>query len=124
MTRPYSVDLRERVVRAVEAGLSRRAAARRFEVSVSFVVKLDTSKNLGEAGLICSTVGCRGRGHRRGKSGPAEQWREGQEGRELPADRRAGPRAEEARIAVGQKPQGAAERGSRALQLPHQADIT
>ena len=29
-----------RVVRAVEAGLSRRAAARRFEVSVSFVVKL------------------------------------------------------------------------------------
>jgi transposase len=40
MTRPYSVDLRERVVRAVEGGLSRRAAARRFEVSVSFVVKL------------------------------------------------------------------------------------
>jgi transposase len=40
MTRPYSVDLRERVVRAVEAGLSRRATARRFEVSVSFVVKL------------------------------------------------------------------------------------
>jgi transposase len=40
MTRPYSVDLRERVVRAVETGLSRRAAARRFEVSVSFVVKL------------------------------------------------------------------------------------
>ena len=40
MTRPYSVDLRERVVRAVEAGLSRRATARRFEVSVSFVIKL------------------------------------------------------------------------------------
>jgi transposase len=40
MTRPYSVDLRERVVRAVEAGLSRRAAAGRFEVSVSFVIKL------------------------------------------------------------------------------------
>jgi transposase len=40
MARPYSVDLRERVVRAVEAGLSRRAAAARFEVSVSFVVKL------------------------------------------------------------------------------------
>jgi transposase len=40
MTRPYSVDLRERVVRAVEAGLSRRAAARRFEVSVSFVIQL------------------------------------------------------------------------------------
>jgi transposase len=40
MTRPYSADLRERVVRAVEAGLSRRAAARRFEVSVSLVIKL------------------------------------------------------------------------------------
>jgi transposase len=40
MTRLYSVDLRERVVRAVEAGLSRRAAVRRFEVSVSLVVKL------------------------------------------------------------------------------------
>jgi transposase len=40
MARPYSVDLRERVVRAVEAGLSRRAVAAKFEVSVSFVVKL------------------------------------------------------------------------------------
>lgn len=40
MTRPYSTDLRERVVRAVEAGASRRDVARRFEVSVSFVVKL------------------------------------------------------------------------------------
>jgi transposase len=34
------VDLRERVVRAVEAGGSRRAAAANFEVSISFVVKL------------------------------------------------------------------------------------
>ena len=40
MTRPYSVDLRERVVRTVEAGLSRRATAARFGVSVSFVIKL------------------------------------------------------------------------------------
>jgi len=40
MTRPYSVDLRERVVRTVEAGLSRRATAGRFGVSVSFVIKL------------------------------------------------------------------------------------
>jgi len=40
MARPYSVDLRERVVRAVEAGASRRATADRFEVSPSFVVKL------------------------------------------------------------------------------------
>jgi transposase len=40
MTRPYSVDLRERVVRAVNGGASRRASAAKFEVSVSFVVKL------------------------------------------------------------------------------------
>jgi transposase len=40
MARPYSVDLRARIVRAVEAGLSRRAAAAKFEVSVSCVVKL------------------------------------------------------------------------------------
>jgi transposase len=40
MTRPYSSDLRRRVVRAVEAGMSRRATAAKLEVSVSFVVKL------------------------------------------------------------------------------------
>lgn len=40
MARPYSVDLRERVVRAVEAGASRRATAAKFEVSPSFVIKL------------------------------------------------------------------------------------
>src|SRR3546814_2308656 len=39
MTRPYSNDLRERVVSAVEAGDSCRAVARRFEVAVSTVVK-------------------------------------------------------------------------------------
>ena len=40
MTRPYSTDLRERVVRAVEAGASRRSLAAQFEASVSFVTKL------------------------------------------------------------------------------------
>ena len=40
MTRPYSEDLRERIVRVVEAGTSRNAAAKQFDVSVSFVVKL------------------------------------------------------------------------------------
>lgn len=40
MTKAYSLDLRRRVVRFVEAGHSRRAAAARFEVSVAFVVKL------------------------------------------------------------------------------------
>ena len=40
MVRPYSLDLRERVVRAVEEeGLSRRQAAARFGVSVSSAIK-------------------------------------------------------------------------------------
>jgi transposase len=39
MARPYGMDLRERVVAAVEAGESRRAAARRFGVSASVAVK-------------------------------------------------------------------------------------
>ena len=40
MGKPYSEDLRERIVGAVEAGHSRRAAARMFEVSASCAVKL------------------------------------------------------------------------------------
>jgi transposase len=40
MVRPYSEDLRERVVRAVDSGTSRNAAAKQFHVSISFVVKL------------------------------------------------------------------------------------
>ena len=40
MAKPYSDDLRERVVRAVEGGSSRHEAAGQFAVSVSFVVKL------------------------------------------------------------------------------------
>lgn len=39
MTRPYSNDLRERVVGAVAAGESCRAVAARFGVAVSTVVK-------------------------------------------------------------------------------------
>ena len=39
MARPYGMDLRERVVAAVEAGESRRGAARRFGVSESVAVK-------------------------------------------------------------------------------------
>jgi len=39
MGKPYSMDLRERVVGAVEkGGLSRRAAARRFGVGISTVI--------------------------------------------------------------------------------------
>lgn len=40
MGRPYSEDLRERIVCAVEDGASRRAAARHFAVSVSCVIEL------------------------------------------------------------------------------------
>ena len=40
MGKPYSDDLRERIVGAVEAGHSRRVAARMFEVSASCAVKL------------------------------------------------------------------------------------
>jgi transposase len=40
MGRPYSEDLRSRIVSAVEGGTSRNAAAEQFAVSVSCVVKL------------------------------------------------------------------------------------
>lgn|SRR5208282_293255 len=40
MGRPYSEDLRSRIVAAVEGGMSRNAAAKQFSVSVSCVVKL------------------------------------------------------------------------------------
>jgi transposase len=40
MKRPCPLDLRERMVRAVEAGASRRATAARLDVSPSCVVKL------------------------------------------------------------------------------------
>jgi transposase len=40
MTKSYSLDLRQRVARLVEAGQSCHEAARHFEVSVAFVVRL------------------------------------------------------------------------------------
>ena len=40
MPKAYSLDLRERVVRFVEAGHSRRAAAAHFSMSVCFVIIL------------------------------------------------------------------------------------
>jgi transposase len=40
MPKPYSLDRRERVVRFVDEGHSRHAAAAHFRVSVSFVVNL------------------------------------------------------------------------------------
>ena len=38
MPRPYSIDLRARVIEAIEAGASRREAADRYELSPSVVV--------------------------------------------------------------------------------------
>jgi transposase len=40
MGRAYSIDLRKRVQEEIESGQSRRAAARRYDVSASFAVKL------------------------------------------------------------------------------------
>jgi transposase len=40
MAKAYSLDLRERVVRYVDEGHSRRSAAAHFRVSISFVVNL------------------------------------------------------------------------------------
>ena len=40
MGKPYSEDLRTRIVGAVEAGHSRRAAARMYDISASCAVKL------------------------------------------------------------------------------------
>jgi len=40
MAKPYSMDLRERMVRAVESGRSRHEVARLFGVSPSCVIKL------------------------------------------------------------------------------------
>jgi transposase len=44
MSAPHSQDLRERVVAEVEAGSSRRAAARRFKVGVSSAIRWDSLK--------------------------------------------------------------------------------
>jgi len=40
MPKAYSQDLRDRIIRAVDGGASRRATATKFEVSVSFVIRL------------------------------------------------------------------------------------
>jgi transposase len=40
MAKPYSQDLRDRLVQAVLSGVSRRQAARSFDVSPSCVIKL------------------------------------------------------------------------------------
>ena len=49
MTAPLSNDLRQRVVRAIEGGLSRRAAAAKFDVSIASAVRwYQRFKRLGD----------------------------------------------------------------------------
>lgn len=60
MTAPLSQDLRHRIVRAVEAGSSRRQAAERFAVSPSAAIKL--LRRVRETG---STAPAKIGGHRR-----------------------------------------------------------
>ena len=39
MTKPLSIDLRERLISAVEGGMTRRSAAERFGVAASTAIK-------------------------------------------------------------------------------------
>src|SRR5215469_11989379 len=50
MGKPYSMDLRERVVAAVKGGLSRNRAAKQFGVAVSTAI--NWVKRLGETGSV------------------------------------------------------------------------
>lgn len=50
MGRPYSMDLRERVVAAIQGGMSRRQAAARFGVSYS--VAIGWMKRVDETGSV------------------------------------------------------------------------
>jgi transposase len=44
MGKPLSMDLRARALSAVDAGMSRRAAARHFDVGVSSVIRWDAAR--------------------------------------------------------------------------------
>ena len=50
MSKPYSMDLRERVVAAVEGGLSRRKAAAHFGVSIR--VAIEWARRFRETGSV------------------------------------------------------------------------
>ncbi len=51
MTKPLSVDLRERLISAVEGGMSRRSAATRFGIAASTAIKwVDQWRRTGDVG--------------------------------------------------------------------------
>jgi transposase len=69
MTRPYSIDLRERVVDAVEEGASRRETATRFGVSAATAVRwVDRHRQTGS--VAPGKVG----GHRQPVLLPEREW--------------------------------------------------
>lgn len=69
MTRPYSNDLRERAISALEAGESCRSVASRFDIAVSTVVKW--SQRYRQTGSVApGKVG----GHRRAVLEPHREF--------------------------------------------------
>ena len=69
MTRPYSTDLRERVVEAVEKGASRRKTAMWFGVSAATAVRwADRQRRTGS--VVPDKVG----GHRKPVLLPEREW--------------------------------------------------
>jgi transposase len=53
MPTPYSLDLRERVIMAVASGMSRRAAAKSYQVSYAAVIRWVTrSKQTGSSAAL------------------------------------------------------------------------
>ena len=90
MSRPYSLDLRDRVVASVEGGRTCRETARLFEVSVASVVKWSQRKRrTGSA--AASPMGWRNRPLRLG----------GGRGRVLQAHPHAGPSTLNPAVAAG-----------------------
>jgi transposase len=71
MPKPYSQDLRDRVIDAVERGeMSRRAAARRYEISESVAIKwLERVERDGSRGPVGHG------GHRASKLMPHRDWK-------------------------------------------------
>src|ERR687894_451116 len=90
MTKSYSLDLRRRVARFVEAGHSCHAAARYFDVSVAYVVRLMAAYR-ATGSLAAKPEG----GWRYSKLDPHREFllQRVAEKREITADRPTGPRA-------------------------------